>query len=288
MLDGINIQEYNLEYLRNIIGFVKQDNFLFNSSIKNNIILGREETLKETGDIDEIVEKACKEASIKNFIEEKPDKYEYNVGIQGRKLLPGHKQLISIARAILDEPKIIILDEATSHLDHESEKQILHLLDVYKQENITMIIIGYTYNILKNADLIYVLKDGKVIGKGNHDELMSKSGYYASLVKSERNDDCFEEESFDEKQRITTMRNITRRLTMSKTLMRDLNYEEEDKIKFKICEFFNLVNDKKLDLILGTIAGLLHGAGIPSLSLLLAKQQLFSWKMIRIRLKGVF
>ena len=111
LLDGINIKDYNLEYLRNLIGFVRQDNFLFNRSIKNNIIFGREESLKESGNIDEIVEKACKVVSIKDFIENKPGKYEYNVGLQGSKLLTGHKQLISIARAILDQPKIIVLDE---------------------------------------------------------------------------------------------------------------------------------------------------------------------------------
>ena len=135
----------------------------------------------------------------------------------------------------------------------------------------TMIIIGYTQNILKNADLIYALKDGKVVEKGQHEELMLKNGYYASLVKAHRNDDFSEEESYNGKKRILTMRNFSKRYTMNKTLMIDLNSEEEIKTKFRMSEFFNLVNDKKLDLIVGTIAGLLHGAGIPLLSLTLGK-----------------
>jgi ABC-type multidrug transport system fused ATPase/permease subunit len=239
LLDGINIKEYNLEYLRNLIGFVKQDNFLFNQSIKKNIIFGRENSIQNLGDIDEIVEKACRDVSIKDFIEKKPDKYEYNVGIKGSKLLPGHKQLISIARAILDQPKIIIFDEAITHLDQESKQQILKVLDVLKQQNITVIIIGYTYDILKNVDMIYVLKDGKIVEKGNHIELMSKNGYYVSLIQSHGKDDFFEEESINEKKRIKTMRNFTRRFTTSKTLIRDFNSEEEDEIKFQICQFFN-------------------------------------------------
>ena len=172
LLDGINIKEYNLEYLRNLIGFVKQDNFLFNQSIKKNIIFGRENSIQKLGNIDEIIEKACQDVSIKDFIQKKPNKYEYNVGIKGNKLLPGHKQLISIARAILDQPKIIILDEAITYLDQESKQQILKVLDVLKQQNITVIIIGYTYDILKNVDMIYVLKDGKIVEKGNHNELI--------------------------------------------------------------------------------------------------------------------
>ena len=271
-LDGINIKDYNLEYLRGLIGFVKQDHFLFNKSIKNNIIFGREESLRELGDIDTILKKACTDVSIKDFIEKKVDKYDYNVGIRGNKLLPGHKQCISIARAIIGMPKIIILDEATSHLDSESERQVLQALDSLNKQNITMIIIGYTYNILKNVDIIYVLKDGKIIEKGKHEELISKNGYYARLIKLEYDKEILNEGDMSEKKRIMTMRNLTKKYTnVSKTLFKEIYLEDEDDIKFNVCNLFKLLKDKKLDLVIGTLSGLLHGAGIPSLSLLLGK-----------------
>ena len=185
LLDGINVKEYNLEYLRSLIGYVKQEPVLFNKSIRKNIIFGREEKLKELGDIDTLLNEACTDAYIKDFINKKQDKYEYNVGIKGNKLLPSQKQRVSIARAILLKPKIIILDEATSSLDNESEEKVQIALDLINKKNITTIIIGNRINIIKNADLIYAIKEGKVVEKGTHDELMAKKGYYTSIIKSE-------------------------------------------------------------------------------------------------------
>ena len=130
LLDGINIKEYNIEYLRSLIGYVKQKPVLFNSSIKNNIIFGREEQLKELGDGENLLKESCKDAFIKDYIEKKKEKYEFNVGINGDKLLPSQKQRISIARALLLRPKIMILDEATSSLDNEAEKNVILALDL--------------------------------------------------------------------------------------------------------------------------------------------------------------
>ena len=270
-LDGINIKDYNLEYLRDIIGFVKQEHFLFNKPIKQNIILNREESIKELGDIDTILEKACVEASIKNFIEKKVDKYEYNVGIQGNKLLPGQKQRLSIARAIFGQPKIIILDEATSFLDHESEKKILDTINNLNNKKITIIVIGYNYNILKKVDMIYVLKEGKIIEKGNHEELMANQGYYTGLIKNESQKKFMENEDINEKKRIKTLRNYTHNYTTfyGKTLMYKLRDEEE--IKFNICKLFELISDQKVTLIIGTIAALFFGALIPTRYFILGK-----------------
>ena len=108
LLDGINIKDYNLEFLRSLIGYVKQETFLLNQSIKNNLLFGREEMIKQIGNIDERMDESCTDAGIKDFILRKPDKYDYIVGIGGMKLLPGQRQRISIARALMAKPKIII------------------------------------------------------------------------------------------------------------------------------------------------------------------------------------
>jgi ABC-type bacteriocin/lantibiotic exporter with double-glycine peptidase domain len=126
--------------------------------------------LKELGDIDNLLNEACTDAFIKDFIEKKEEKYEYKVGIKGNKLLPGQKQRISIARALLGKPKIIILDQATSSLDHDSEEKVLIALDNINKKHITTIIIGNRKKIIKNADVIYAIKEEKIEEKEKHEE----------------------------------------------------------------------------------------------------------------------
>ena len=128
LIDGTNSKEYNLYYLRNIVGYVQQDHFLFNKSIRDNIILGREEYIKQFGNIDELLDKACSDAYIKDFIESKPEKYDYLLGVKGRQLLPRHKQCLAIARSLIGQPRVLVLDEPTAHLDHESEQQVMEVL----------------------------------------------------------------------------------------------------------------------------------------------------------------
>ena len=108
LIDGIDIKEFNIEYLRNLIGYVQQEPVLFNKSIRDNLIFGREKLLKELGNLDELITEACKEAYIEDFILQNPDKYDYVVGVKGNKLSGGQKQRIAIARAIMNKPKILI------------------------------------------------------------------------------------------------------------------------------------------------------------------------------------
>ena len=125
LLDGVNIKKYDLQYLRSLIGYVQQEPVLFNSPIRDNIIFGRKDLIKDEfgNDEDNLMKNACKEAYAKEFIDKIPEKYDYVVGIKGSKLSGGQKQRIAIARAILCSPKILILDEATSALDNKSEKK---------------------------------------------------------------------------------------------------------------------------------------------------------------------
>ena len=132
---------------------------LFNKSIKDNIIFGRNKEIQELGDTQKLIAEACEDAYIKEFIESNPDKYEYIVGVKGGKLSGGQKQRIAIARAILTKPKILILDEATSALDNQSEKEVQKALDNICKKNVTTIIIAHRLSTIKNADLIYVLKE---------------------------------------------------------------------------------------------------------------------------------
>ena len=266
LLDGINIRKYNLEYLRNLIGSVKQDHFLINRSIRHNIIFGREELVKGFGNEEELIKKASDDALIKDFIEKKTDKYEYIVGVNGNKLLPTHKQRISIARALFGQPKIIIFDEATSHLDNDLELGIVNAMNMINKKNITILVICYSLNILKNVDLIYAIKDGKIIEFGNHEELMAKNGYYSGLIKSDFNNEASIDDIY-EKKRVMEQKSHY----FNKTMKWETEYKDISEIKFQSCRMFELLSNNKFDLILGIIGAILYGAGYSSANFIIGK-----------------
>ena len=168
LIDGRDIKEYDLEYLRSLIGYVQQEPVLFNRSIKENLIFGRDELVSSLGDPNQIMKEACEESYAKEFIEKNLEKYDYIVGIKGSKLSGGQKQRIAIARAILCKPKILILDEATSALDNKSEKEVQAALDHISQRNVTTVIIAHRLSTIKNADIIYALQNGQVAESGTH------------------------------------------------------------------------------------------------------------------------
>ena len=275
LIDGIDIKEFNIEYLRNLIGYVQQEPVLFNKSIRDNLIFGREKVIEELGNIDELMEKACEEAYIKDFILRNPDKYDYVVGVKGNKLSGGQKQRIAIARAILTKPKILILDEATSALDNQSEKEVQEALDNISKSNVTTLIIAHRLSTIKNADIIYALKKGQVVEKGTHQELLNKNGYYASLVKSQIGTE-------DNHKEIEKIKNFKKSITkkLSSKFSQILEHEEikkeeniitNQKIEVKFKEILELLSDHKLDLVIGTIGGFLYGAGTPLAGLFFGK-----------------
>ena len=275
LIDGIDIKEFNIEYLRNLIGYVQQEPVLFNKSIRDNLIFGREKVIEELGNIDELMEKACEEAYIKDFILRNPDKYDYVVGVKGNKLSGGQKQRIAIARAILTKPKILILDEATSALDNQSEKEVQEALDNISKSNVTTLIIAHRLSTIKNADIIYALKKGRVVEKGTHQELLDKNGYYASLVKSQ----IGTEDNHKEIEKIKNFKkSISKKLSSKysqilehEEIKKEENIITNQKIEVKFKEILELLSDHKLDLVIGTIGGFLYGAGTPLAGLFFGK-----------------
>ena len=173
-LDGINLKNLRVKDLRSLIGNVNQEAILFNDTIFNNIAFGVENATME-----QVIE-AAKIANAHDFIMEKEDGYMTNIGDRGGKLSGGQRQRISIARAILKNPPILILDEATSALDTESEKIVQEALDRLTSTR-TTIVIAHRLSTIRNADMICVMHEGKIVERGRHEELIALEGYYKKL-----------------------------------------------------------------------------------------------------------
>ena len=171
-VDGQDVRKLTLESLRNQIGLVQQDIYLFGGSIKENIAYG-----KPSASMDEIID-AAKKANIHDFIMSLPDGYDTFVGERGTRLSGGQKQRISIARVFLKNPPILILDEATSALDNESERWIQKSLEELSK-NRTTITIAHRLSTIRNADEILVVADNGIAERGTHEELLARNGIYA-------------------------------------------------------------------------------------------------------------
>ena len=176
LIDDVNIKKLSTADLRKLMGLVSQDSILFNDSILNNIKLSNSNASYKD------VEKAAKIANADNFIENFEEGYNLNVGDGGGKLSGGQKQRISIARAVLGNPPIMILDEATSSLDSESEKLVQDALENL-MKNRTSIIIAHRLSTIQKADTILVMNEGIISEQGNHKELIKANGIYSKLIK---------------------------------------------------------------------------------------------------------
>jgi subfamily B ATP-binding cassette protein MsbA len=174
-IDGTDIRDYNLQSLRGLMGLVTQDSILFNDTIKNNILLGKQDATDG-----EIIE-ALKIANAYEFVKDLPNGIDTNIGDAGGKLSGGQKQRLSIARAVLKNPPIMILDEATSALDTESEKFVQVALENMMQ-NRTSIVIAHRLSTIQKADVIVVMQKGEIVEQGTHEELLAKNGMYSKLV----------------------------------------------------------------------------------------------------------
>ncbi|MEH7418889.1 ABC transporter ATP-binding protein [Neobacillus drentensis] len=178
LIDGIDTRNLKREKLRSLFGMVLQDTWLFNSTIRDNIAYGREGA-SETEMI-----AAAKAANADHFIRTLPEGYDTVLNEEASNISQGQKQLLTIARAILADPSILILDEATSSVDTRTEVQIQKAMD-YLMKGRTSFVIAHRLSTIRNADLILVMNNGKVIEKGTHQELLEKGGFYADLYNSQ-------------------------------------------------------------------------------------------------------
>ena len=178
LIDGHNLKDFNRSELRQMFGMVLQDTWLFHGSIKDNIRYGKLDATDE-----EVVE-AAKAAYVHRFVQTLPDGYDMELNEEASNVSQGQKQLLTIARAILADPKILILDEATSSVDTRTEIRIQKAMDNLMKGR-TSFIIAHRLSTIRDADLILVMKDGDIVEQGNHEELLEKGGFYANLYNSQ-------------------------------------------------------------------------------------------------------
>jgi ATP-binding cassette, subfamily B, multidrug efflux pump len=178
LIDGVDVRNVTAESLRRQIGIVLQDTFLFSASVMDNIRFGRPEAS------DEEVLAAAKLAHADSFIDRLPDGYQTVLGERGSGLSQGQRQLLAIARAALSEPRILILDEATSSVDTRTERLIQRALENLL-EGRTSFVIAHRLSTIRNADLLLVLDKGQIVECGKHDELLAQRGFYYNLYMSQ-------------------------------------------------------------------------------------------------------
>lgn len=177
-VDGHDVRDFNRSELREMFGMVLQDTWLFKGSIEENVRYGKLDATREE------VEDAAKAAYVHRFVQTLPGGYEMELNEEANNVSQGQKQLLTIARAILADPKILILDEATSSVDTRTEVRIQKAMDNLMRGR-TSFIIAHRLSTIRDADLILVMKDGDIVEQGNHEELLEQNGFYAELYNSQ-------------------------------------------------------------------------------------------------------
>ncbi len=176
-IDNVSTKELSRENVHELFTMVLQDTWLFNGTVKENIIYNRENIT------DEEVKEVCKEVGINHFIKTLPNGYDSIIS-DNDSVSAGQRQLLTIARAMIEDSPFLILDEATSNVDTRTEELVQEAMDKLT-EGRTSFIIAHRLSTIKNADLILVMKDGNIIEQGNHEELMEKNGFYAGLYNAQ-------------------------------------------------------------------------------------------------------
>ncbi|XP_071944971.1 ATP-dependent translocase ABCB1-like [Antedon mediterranea] len=270
LLDGVEIKDLNINWLRQNVGVVSQEPILFGCSIDENIRYGR---LHVTDD--EVIQ-AAKSANAHNFISKLPKGYNTLVGERGAQLSGGQKQRVAIARALVRNPTVLLLDEATSALDSESEKIVQEALDK-AQEGRTVLVIAHRLSTIRNADIIFALRDGQVMEYGSHDELMDLNGVYKQLVTLQmidgaekaaheegREDKLENSESFS--RQTSTKRHLSRQKSRTKSVAGSTKDEEEEKEEVPEIKYGQILGMNKPELnyiIVGCLAACVLGLTFP-------------------------
>jgi ABC-type multidrug transport system fused ATPase/permease subunit len=178
LYNGLDISNLCVASYRKDISLVSQEPNLFDGTLRENILLG----VDEESTTEEQLHQACRDAEIHDFIVSLPDGYDTNVGTRGVTLSGGQKQRLAIARALIRKPRLLLLDEATSNLDAETEKSVQAVFEKNKR-NRTMVVVAHRLATVQNADVIFVLADGRVVERGDHASLLSQRGIYSQMVR---------------------------------------------------------------------------------------------------------
>jgi ATP-binding cassette subfamily B (MDR/TAP) protein 1 len=267
-LDGMNLQSLDTQWLRYQIGLVSQEPVLFQGTIAENIKFGKPNASDE-----EVIE-AAKAANAHDFISKFPNGYGTRIG-GNESLSGGQKQRIAIARAMMKKPSILLLDEATSALDNESEAIVQRALDSLMKGRTTLII-AHRLSTIRNADKIFLLKNGKIIEQGSHQELIDMDGYYRTLIQAQMQSDSKEEVPIEKKPSETRKPSNTANAASDVTLVEKKESKEEDILKKKaskipLSRLYPLIKPDIWYLIVGTLAAGCNGIVFPSFSLLLSE-----------------
>ncbi|CAF1425636.1 unnamed protein product [Adineta ricciae] len=265
-IDGIPVKNFNLKWLRQQIGVVSQEPVLFQTTIRENILLG-----KQTAN-DEEVHEVAKLANAHDFIMNLPKKYETMVGQRGTTLSGGQKQRIAIARALISDPKILLLDEATSALDNESERIIQDALN-RAAKNRTTIVIAHRLSTIRNADKIIVMHKGEIVEQGNHDSLMQIGGTYYKLVEAQKVH--MTEEQFTQSVRFSEQKRDSTNVKYIHEELYESFEEENSNIKKKksnaVLTMLKMNAPEWLFIMIGCAACICTGAIVPGIGFLLSK-----------------
>jgi len=176
LIDGVDLHDFELDHLRRRISLVSQDTYLFNDTLRANVLLARPEADEAA------IQGALEQAALADFVENLPEGLDTQVGERGVQLSGGQRQRVAIARAFLKNAPTLILDEATSHLDAVSEAQVRGALDALMRDR-TTIVIAHRLSTVRDADLLAVLDQGHLVETGSHTELLARSGLYARLIR---------------------------------------------------------------------------------------------------------
>ncbi|KAG7308521.1 hypothetical protein JYU34_005733 [Plutella xylostella] len=261
-VDGRDVQDLSVRWLRAQVGLVGQEPVLFNTTVRENIRYGRE------GASDDDIEAAARQANAHHFIMKLPKGYDTLVGERGASISGGQKQRIAIARALVRDPRILLLDEATSALDTASEAIVQRALDK-AQEGRTTVVVAHRLSTIRNVDVIYVFKSGEVVESGNHEELMKKKGHYYDMVGLQSSPDDTDKDPENQRELTRTVSVLSEKDEDELPIPEASPEKVEDEAEVSFIDVVKLNSPEWKTITVASISSLVNGFGMPLLAVVL-------------------